>query len=400
MIDKPLTKTSYFISIATLIAVVAGFFVPRLMAYLPGLLGLIFTITLFWQQRTLVKPNKIDGLFFAGLIILASLSSLWSINPAFSLERSMKLASIILPTLFLLTILKRQNTLAQPFFIKGIIACHIFASAFLIFEQLSGRIMSAMIVDYEVTGFHLNRSFVVYAFLSLMTLMIISVQDFKNTKTKYIIFGALALLSLGTLSLSGSQTAQLSFLCGLLFFLFFPIRSLIITKTFWGIILLLCLALPFIMKPMMTLIPEEALLSGVLLEASIVHRFEVWDFTITEIQKNPLYGHGIEAQRFMTADKWMVHQQSDNVLHAHNLILQIWIEFGVIGIALFMAFLGYLYKNISSVAGDQTRKIYITLFATIFCCAMTGYGIWQSWQVGLFLFFTATTLGITQRKPT
>ena len=206
------------------------------------------------------------------------------------------------------------------------------------------------------------------------------------------------LISSYALYLSISQTAQLSFLCGLFFLLLFPVQSRNLGKILFGGILILSFILPFILKPIQNTIPEDVLMEGLLKEASIIHRFDVWNFTITEIEKSPLYGHGIESQRSMKSDQWMEHQKADSILHAHNVILQIWIEFGVIGILLGSLFLIYCFKSIYDTEDLNKRRLYLTIFTALFCCAMTGYGFWQSWQIGTFFLFSATAIAMARMQ--
>jgi O-antigen ligase len=369
-------------------ALLIGFFVPRMMAYLPGVIGLGFTVVIYLNQKICLKPNKTEVILFGSLLLLAGLSSLWSPNQEFSFERTLKLAAIIIPALLLLKAPQFIRPLSQNSLTKIIIGLHVIAAIFLIFEQTNGRVISGAVIDYELKPFHLNRSYVVFAFLSLFTLYM-SLQLQLEKKKKIGLFTVLLLLSMGALSLSGSQTSQLTFLCGLFFLMLFPVRLRNLSKIMFAGIIILSFALPFILKPIQNTIPEEIVTQGILEEASIIHRFDVWDFTTTEIGKNPLYGQGIEAQRFIKADKWMEHQKADTILHAHNVILQIWLEFGVIGALLGCTFLLYFFRLIYRSENLQTQRLYMVLFTTCFCCAMTGYGIWQSWQVGTFLMFSA-----------
>jgi O-antigen ligase len=378
-------------------ALLIGFFIPRMMAYLPGIIGLSFSIIIFIKQKIRLNLNKTEVILFSSLLILAGLSTLWSPNQEFSFERTLKLASIIIPALLLLKVPQFIKPFPQITLTKIIIGIHIIAAIFLIFEQTNGRIISGVIIDYELKAFHLNRSYVVFAFLSLFTLYM-TLQIPLEKKKKIGLFTALLILSIGALLLSGSQTSQLTFLCGLFFLIAFPIRIKKAGKALLISILVLSFALPFILKPIQNTISEEVITQGILGEASIIYRFDVWDFTITEIEKNPLYGHGIEAQRFMKSDKWMKHQKSNTILHAHNAILQIWIEFGVIGILLGCAFLIYFFKLIYKSDNLEDQRLYMIFFTASFCCAMTGYGIWQSWQIGTFLMFAAVATAITNNQ--
>src|SRR5690606_28764490 len=55
----------------------------------------------------------------------------------------------------------------------------------------------------------------------------------------------------------------------------------------------------------------------ILLEASIPHRLEIWNFVAGNIEKRPLTGWGIEATRHMESPTVMEFMNATNVLHPH-----------------------------------------------------------------------------------
>lgn len=387
---------NYALGLSLFITLVIGFFVPRLLAFLPVLLGLGFWLNILTRQKTLIKFNKIEIIFVGALLGFMALGRLWSPDPEFSTEKVIKLAVIILPCLLLLAVCKNSYGLPKFKWINFLIPLHIIAAVFLIFEQNTNHLISHFILQKEIEIAQYNRTYIILSLISLITLFMVQISGYQK-KFKIVLFLGLLILTLITLVFSQSQTSQLTFLCGLFFLIIFPIQSRLLGKFLFGGIVLLSLTLPFILQPIKNQIPDEVLLQGVIAEASTIQRFEVWDFTITKIKESPLYGHGIEAQRFLKSDTWMEHQKADSILHAHNIILQIWLEFGVIGFLFAAAFLIYCYRMIYAQEDLQTRRLYLTMFTACFCCAMTGYGAWQSWQVGAFFFMTA--LVVTIRRP-
>ncbi|MEZ5918887.1 MAG: hypothetical protein R3D66_02880 [Alphaproteobacteria bacterium] len=75
-----------------LIAVTA----PRLLAYLPGLAGMIGVLGFWVRHKTWPSMPLNLALWLAAFIALAALSSLWAIDPPFALERSGKLLPVFL----------------------------------------------------------------------------------------------------------------------------------------------------------------------------------------------------------------------------------------------------------------------------------------------------------------
>ena len=385
-------KTSNIVWGAFLIAMIIGILAPRSLAYLPGAIALTLTGLTFLKHKKLPKFSKREFSLFVSLILLAFASSLWSVNSDFSNERSVKLAFIFLGGYLLINTARALRPPETKLSVTNIIGLTAIFAVFLISQEHTDHFLIEFILDEERPIHQLNRSFVVFAFLSLLSLFVLKTSSLV-LKNK-IVFSVFLLLLCGyALCLSESETSQLCFLCGLFFLYLWPAKCPKMGRLFFAALVILCLSLPSLIKPLKNTVPEEALLSGILKSASIVHRFEVWEYTTDKIQNGPIYGYGIDSQRFMKSDKWMPHQQGDTILHAHNIILQIWIEFGILGIILGVAFLVYFYHRIYYEEENiEFRRLKMMIFATAFCCAMTGYGVWQSWQVGLFLFLPALVI--------
>ena len=229
------------------------------------------------------------------------------------------------------------------------------------------------------------------------------VKHIIKTKIKKILL--LLILAAGTLfafSLTESQTAQLCFIVGLFFLFVFPIKLKILTKILMLLSVVFCLIFPFTIAPLKNTFSEEQLKHGnyFVKQASIIHRLDVWNYAAEKTIKSPIYGNGIESLRFMKSDTYMEHQKADNALHAHNAVLQVWAEFGIIGILLAIALLVYIFRSINNIENHDIRRLYLASFMACLCCSLTGYGIWQSWQLGLFFAVAAfaITLGHAQRQ--
>lgn len=371
-------------------------FVPRMMAFLPSAIGLIFFSIFCIKNKGLPKLNKTITIYYFCFLGLGMISTLWSPNPEFSLEKIIKLALVITPLFLLIYVAKNTVFLNNKPIIKIFISVFIISSVFLIFEQLNNRPITNFILGQSTAGFKLNRSYFIYSFVSLFTLYLIGISNAEKIKKNVFIIITLA-ISLWALYLTGSQTAQLCYIVGLIALTVLPVKNKTFGKFLFVIIGCLFIAIPFLIKPMKEILPEQVILKGVFAEASIIQRLEVWSFTVDEIKKSPIYGHGIESQRFLKSENWMKYQNADSILHAHNVALQIWIEFGVIGILFCLVFLFYCYQKIYETKNLHDRRLYLTLFVSLFVCSMTGYGFWQSWQIGAIFTFTACAILITKQ---
>jgi len=391
-------QSAFFWVIATVILII-GFFAPRTLAFSTGLVGASFFFVAYFKNHKLPVPSKIEIGLFGTLLALCFLSVFWSMNPDFSTTKAVKLSYSLIPPLLLLSVSRNILPMGEKQAWITLCSFVLVAALFLISQEMTQYSLYKFLLQEDyIERSKLNRTYIVFTFVSLITQWFIKTRDIS--KQKKIIWSLLILfISSLSLSLAESQTAQLTYLCGLFFLFIWPVRCKRLGKLLFIGIIALSLILPCFIKPLKNSIPEEVLLQGILAHASIVHRFEVWDFTVEKIKENPLYGHGLESQRFMKSDQWMKHQNADSILHAHNIILQIWIEFGFLGILLGIAFLIFFCKKIYGEEDLHRRKLFLTVFTGCFCCAMTGYGVWQGWQIGLFFMITAIAIALTNIKP-
>ena len=77
--------------------------------------------------------------------------------------------------------------------------------------------------------------------------------------------------------------------------------------------------------------------------------------------------------------------------------MQIWIEFGAIGVAVFSALLTLFLTALKRTNG-AARSMCIGVFLGTLCVASTAYGMWQSWWIGALFVLTAYGLLAMQFK--
>ena len=99
----------------------------------------------------------------------------------------------------------------------------------------------------------------------------------------------------------------------------------------------------------------------------------------------------MDSMRFMKADHIMKYMKTDTVLHPHNAVLQIWLEFGAAGIIAAMAFVAFLFRRIETLPALQ-QKYYMLLFVVMLSILSTGYGLWQAWLIGMLNAITAMSV--------
>jgi O-antigen ligase len=118
------------------------------------------------------------------------------------------------------------------------------------------------------------------------------------------------------------------------------------------------------------------------------HRLLIWSFAGDRIAERPLTGWGLDASRAIPGgddpirpgEPWMP-------LHPHNAALQVWLELGAPGAVLFALLVALVWGTLAraewpplfaAAAGASLTIAFVGCFAT--------YGIWQEWWLGTLSF--------------
>lgn len=388
-------ETSIF-WISILVTFAMGVLAPRSLAFMPSIVAVGFIIYAYISNKEIIKPDKQEWIFTTFIIALAFISSLWAPDQGTSVERSLKIISVFVPGILLLAVTRK---LSKPTFglIYSAAAIYALLCLFLYIEKQSGHIILETVLGHDIKSHKLNRSFVVLVLFSIPLLAAIKNLELE-TKKKIFISSAVILLTTFSLSAAESQTSQLCFLVGLFFIYAFPANQKLFFKSLAALVLIMVLILPFIIGPLKDAIPQEMLVDGFLRQASVIHRLEVWNHAATQALNSPIYGNGVESLRFLKAENYMEFQEADTVLHAHNAVLQIWVEFGIIGALATILMLYYIFSSIQKIENRETKNLYLASFMTCLCCALIGYGLWQGWLLGLFFFIAAATIMMRQNS--
>jgi O-antigen ligase len=399
MIKNCLDKnfTALFLGLLSLVLIIS-IGVPRAGAFAAPVAGLILLVSYWIGTGSPLKLRWPEFLFMAAVPVLASLSSFWAIDPAFAIDRGYKIGLILIFGLFFIESARRVDITKIPVkFVQtlcvlytitaGLIALEIF------WDMKLYRLINNVPDTQAVYTVFMNRSLVVITTLFL-PLMLLIISIIPARKSQYI-FGSLISLALAAgLMQTESQSAQLFMVVALVFLFAFPVKCRTSFIALGAAIIALALIAPWFAQYMFKTFgyhgdPED--LQGIMLAASIPHRLEVWNFVATEAIKSPLYGQGIEAIRFLKSDTWLVLPNTDHMLHPHNAVLQLWVEFGVVGITLGCGIFIYMLHRIWQ-APILARRFALAIMIATLAVLSTGYGLWQSWLIGLLVTLTGFTV--------
>ncbi len=213
---------------------------------------------------------------------------------------------------------------------------------------------------------------------------------------KYKIYAAALFIILGALVIpSFAQSALLSFLVIILCFLM-PLKS----KFFWKLVRVVTivgiLGLPFIMTPAYDHYADTLKKAGVMRQAASAERLEIWSAISERVEEKPIIGWGYNAARVLEMPIARVYFFDPIVAHPHNLVLQIWLESGLIGALLACIAFTKLWRQIEHEPNPQIRRLYFTSVAATVSFALVGWNMWQTWWV-ITLFFVGIITIISAR---
>lgn len=322
------------------------------------------------------------------LISLMLISSFWSVTPHATFERAYKVGGLLLGSFSLISVAqhcppaiwkKYCQLIPLATFLIGLVTCIDIYLSLPLYSALNHVPMEELRPDL------LNKNASVFV-------MALPVSLYIAWKGRSILeISALLFLMALTFILTYSQACQLSILIiilaafGSLSFLEkITMRAAFISLSF------LLITLPWIAPTLFDLLAAKigAEQEGILGKASAALRLENWDFLSRRILENPLNGFGMDTTRSMKFDTEMLYFKNDSIMHPHNIVLQLWIEFGVFGVIWMLTFFAYFYALLTKMTPRSRRLAFLT-FCGVMVFLLVSWSIWASWLVALYMYLAA-----------
>lgn len=120
-------------------------------------------------------------------------------------------------------------------------------------------------------------------------------------------------------------------------------------------------------------------------------RLYIWTYSAKRANEKPVLGWGINSSRhFPVPEKDYLHGYKPAIpMHPHNNVLQVWLESGYIGVALYLALIISIFTRIDKISKDDRAR---GLFAATFICYLiqgsVGIGVWQEWWLATAIIST------------
>ncbi len=373
---------------AGILAVMAavGFIAPRALSFLPAVLGLFSFALLYFTERQNMRVFYAPFIVGGGILALALISCLWSIDAEESLDRCLKMMPILIfgaALVYSLQCLDKKWLSAVPIILPYILIFGLVWNAAELWTEgafhKSLRGLPDNFKDYT-TAAH-NRS--IYLCLLVLPFAGLSLrhQALQATAQKYVTLALIVLLIM-VLILTQSQTAHVALILGVCGAFFVPIANVYARSAFLAMLGLLMITAPFLAPYLFQTLPELMMQISWLREGYAPERLEIWDFVSRYALQSPIYGHGIEATRAVEAfDSAMIYRPVATVLHPHNFALQLWMEFGLIGVLSGIVVAGFILQRLAALPA-HIRKYALFSFITALVSISFAYGVWQGWWLG------------------
>ncbi|MBV8061501.1 MAG: O-antigen ligase family protein [Alphaproteobacteria bacterium] len=353
-----------------------------------GLGSAIILTCIAWRiDRHFPQPSPLWWqMAIMAMVPMAALASA-SIDPALSWRETLRMATIFLPLVMLLSPAVSDRLDHQRLFPLLTIAITVGAAALGIELCLGGPLLhivrgpQAQMTEY-------NRS------LSYTLLIAIPCMAWLwQTKRRWLV-APFILILLFPASLTESRAAKLSLMLALpviLFAHYQPRRVLPLLGAFTT----LCIGWPFAARYMF--LNHHDWLAR--LPPSWLHRTEIWDYMSYRIAEKPWLGWGFGTSHLLDfknphGDSYVFAIQP--AAHPHNVLIQLWVEMGLPGLAI-----GLLFTALTLVMVKKMKPHLMPFAAGAWVASLTlSLVAYSFWTDSLFCAFalTGTLFGILNRR--
>ena len=368
---------------------------PRAMTFAPAIIGLIFYLFIVLTKKEKISLNKQYIIIAAIITAICTTSSLWSEHSAEVLIKSLKTAAVLFGNIFIISLCMKLPSLSQRYSINinsmaWIFPAMLTLAALLASEELFMamplyRIAHNFPADYHFNTSVINRgavNIVLCSFAAISMIRFWNADKWKKWSLGVIMISSILLM----LSLTQAQSAQLAFAVGVFTYIAFPHSWKRAYTALAVIITILFMSAPWLSQYTFSHLASDVNSSSWLSQGYAANRMEIWDFVSRYGLEKPILGHGMEATRYVESfNHQHLYHKEDSVLHPHNAIIQIWVEFGLVGSLIFCAILIYVINSISRLPKENARTA-ISLFLSTMVIASISYGLWQSHWIGVILY--------------
>lgn len=354
--------------------------VPRGIAALASAAGLCAGGLVLLQGRSLVFPRAlvVPAALFAALLLWGTASAAWSIDPPRSLEKAARLAGLFAIALAFFAAAERVTAPRRlaSLLLAGFVAAMVMATADLAAHGAISKPFSTR--TYQPAW--LNQASVAFAVLLLPSAAALAG---RGRRLAGLLFAAAGAATIFALAGTAAKTAlavgiPVALLCGW--------RRAALARAAAVLSAVVILTAPLTLARLDR--APEIFHAADWVKLSAGHRLLIWSFVGDRIAEHPLRGWGLDSSRAIPGGGEPIRPGETWLpLHPHDAALQVWLELGAPGAALFALLGGWVWL---AFAAARWRHLYAAAaggsLATAFAAAAATYGIWQEWWLGALFF--------------
>jgi O-antigen ligase len=118
-------------------------------------------------------------------------------------------------------------------------------------------------------------------------------------------------------------------------------------------------------------------------------RGEIWDGVARKVLEAPVFGFGIDSARYLKnislANNYLAH---NDIHHPHNMVLQLWLDLGMLAVLLVTGLLYMGWKYVNSLTLSQRPPV-VAGIAMLAVFTMVTHSLWQTWVMAMLTLFIA-----------
>ena len=326
----------------------------------------------------LTRTLLVAAMLLGCLLLWGTASALWSVNPVRSLVVAARLAGLFTVGLLLAS---GAGLVAAPRRLTFLLLVGmVLGIAMVAVELATAGALSSLLSDRAYRPTRLNQASISLALLVLPTsALLISLG--------HAVFAILlAAVTAATVYGSAGTAAKAVLLAGLAIGLLLYRARLVVASVALAISVAAIIAAPLTFARLERLPGLGEMADSFKISAG--HRLLIWSFAGDRIAERPVTGWGLDSSRAIPGgDDPIRPRETWMPLHPHNAALQVWLELGAPGAALFALLAAIVWGGLARVewrplfaaaAGASLTIAFVGCFAT--------YGIWQEWWIGTLSF--------------
>ena len=121
-----------------------------------------------------------------------------------------------------------------------------------------------------------------------------------------------------------------------------------------------------------------------ILHINFKHRVAIWSFVSERIVDHPIIGWGLDSSRLIPGSHEKVLGKYAEVLplHPHNGFLQVWLELGAVGAAMFLVvMLSAFHAMVKTERDGFSTAVLVAAYSAFLILGQLSFGIWQNWWI-------------------